>query len=74
MSINKEKKLATIPSSTLQQHFGTMEVKLAICGSGGTGKSCITMRFIDDTFLENYDPTIEDSYVSVLYHNTYLAY
>eukprot|EP01107_Rhizomastix_libera_P000040 TRINITY_DN10061_c0_g1_i1.p1 TRINITY_DN10061_c0_g1~~TRINITY_DN10061_c0_g1_i1.p1 ORF type:complete len:209 (-),score=36.73 TRINITY_DN10061_c0_g1_i1:49-609(-) len=39
-----------------------MEYKLVIVGSGGVGKSAITTQFIQNQFLEDYDPTIEDSY------------
>jgi GTPase SAR1 family protein len=28
----------------------------------GTGKSCITMRLIRSKWVDEYDPTIEDSY------------
>ncbi len=31
-------------------------------GSGGVGKSAITVRFMSDVFVTDYDPTIEDSY------------
>ena len=31
-------------------------------GTGGVGKSNITLRFTQDTFEEDYDPTLEDSY------------
>lgn len=31
-------------------------------GSGGVGKSSITVRYVSDTFVDSYDPTIEDSY------------
>jgi len=31
-------------------------------GGGGVGKSAITIRFIQNHFLVDYDPTIEDSY------------
>ncbi|KAK4687438.1 hypothetical protein P7C73_g2676, partial [Tremellales sp. Uapishka_1] len=30
-------------------------------GSGGVGKSAVTVRFINGSYLEWYDPTIEDS-------------
>ncbi len=37
-------------------------VPIYIIGMGGVGKSSITLRFVNDMFLETYDPTIEDSY------------
>ncbi|KAL9645908.1 hypothetical protein ABK040_001017 [Willaertia magna] len=36
--------------------------KIAVVGGGGVGKSAITLRLINNTFIEYYDPTIEDSY------------
>jgi len=36
--------------------------KLVIVGGGGVGKSAITIQFIQGLFVEEYDPTIEDSY------------
>ncbi|KAL8583824.1 hypothetical protein ACOMHN_040293 [Nucella lapillus] len=38
------------------------EYKVVMLGSGGVGKSSITLRFTQDTFMDDYDPTIEDSY------------
>jgi small GTP-binding protein len=38
------------------------DMKLVVLGTGGVGKSAITVQFIQGTFLEKYDPTIEDSY------------
>jgi len=36
--------------------------KVVMMGGGGVGKSAITIRFIQNHFLVDYDPTIEDSY------------
>lgn len=35
-------------------------------GSGGVGKSALTVRLVQDRFSTSYDPTIEDSYVKLL--------
>jgi small GTP-binding protein len=35
-------------------------IKIAILGSGGVGKSSILLQFVQDHFIEYYDPTIED--------------
>ncbi|KAJ5070135.1 ras-like protein [Anaeramoeba ignava] len=35
---------------------------MAVVGGGGVGKSCLTIRFLRDMFIERYDPTIEESY------------
>ncbi|CAG9805938.1 unnamed protein product [Chironomus riparius] len=40
--------------------------KLVVVGSGGVGKSCITIQFIQSYFCSDYDPTIEDSYTKRL--------
>jgi len=35
---------------------------LVVVGGGGVGKSAITLSFMRGQFVEEYDPTIEDSY------------
>jgi small GTP-binding protein len=35
---------------------------IVVMGSGGVGKSCLTIRFVMGDYKERYDPTIEDSY------------
>jgi len=41
---------------------GGTEYKLVVLGAGGVGKSALTIRLVTDNFLDEYDPTIEDSY------------
>jgi len=38
------------------------EYKLVVVGGGGVGKSALTIQFIQNHFVDEYDPTIEDSY------------
>ncbi len=38
------------------------EYKAVVVGSGGVGKSCLTIQLVQHQFYEDYDPTIEDSY------------
>lgn len=37
------------------------EYKLVVVGGGGVGKSALTIQFIQSHFVDEYDPTIEDS-------------
>jgi GTPase KRas protein len=43
-------------------HAGRQEYKLVVVGGGGVGKSALTIQFIQSHFVDEYDPTIEDSY------------
>jgi len=36
--------------------------RLVVVGSGGVGKSCLTIQYIANRFIADYDPTLEDSY------------
>ncbi|XP_040566688.1 ras-related protein Rap-2c [Lepeophtheirus salmonis] len=38
------------------------EFKVVVLGSGGVGKSALTVQFVTGHFMEKYDPTIEDFY------------
>eukprot|EP00736_Rhodelphis_marinus_P006708 Rmarinus@m.3333 len=38
------------------------EYRVVMMGSGGVGKSALTIQFIQSHFVDEYDPTIEDSY------------
>lgn len=35
---------------------------MSVLGSGGVGKSALTLRFVRDYFVKDWDPTIEDAY------------
>ena len=37
-------------------------VNLLVAGRGGVGKSSLTIQFVQNHFVEEYDPTIENSY------------
>lgn len=38
------------------------QMKLAVLGAAGVGKSAMIVRFITGRFLHHYDPTLEDEY------------
>ena len=38
------------------------EYKIIVMGGGGVGKSTLTIQFFQRKFVEEYDPSIEDSY------------
>ena len=41
---------------------GDESFSISVLGTGGVGKSALTLRFIRDIFVEEWDPTIEDAY------------
>ncbi|XP_070582059.1 ras-related protein R-Ras2-like [Ptychodera flava] len=48
-------------SSTQNNSYSKLH-KLVVVGGGGVGKSALTIQFIQSYFVQDYDPTIEDSY------------
>jgi len=38
------------------------DFSIVIVGFGGVGKSAVTLQFLQNRFLDEYDPTIEESY------------
>lgn len=51
------------------------EYKLVVVGAGGVGKSALTIQLIQNHFVDEYDPTIEDSYrkqVSCYYNYVFI--
>eukprot|EP01080_Neovahlkampfia_damariscottae_P001348 gene1348-11430_t len=37
-------------------------IKICVLGGGAVGKSSLTIQFLDKTFEDEYDPTVENSY------------
>jgi GTPase KRas protein len=37
-------------------------LRVAIVGLGGAGKSCLALRYISNTWVDEYDPTLEETY------------
>jgi len=37
--------------------------KIVVVGDGAVGKSALTIQFFQKMFIQDYDPTIEDSYI-----------
>lgn len=48
-------------ATNVQSQF-LREYKLVVVGGGGVGKSALTIQFVQSHFVDEYDPTIEDSY------------
>ncbi|EFA86202.1 Ras GTPase domain-containing protein [Heterostelium album PN500] len=60
--LNIEEAFTTIAKIIRRRTGGDPEVKLAVIGDGGVGKSAMTVQFTQGMFVDEYDPTIEDSY------------
>eukprot|EP00731_Ephydatia_muelleri_P038759 Em0895g1a len=39
-----------------------MEIRIVVVGDGGVGKSALTIQFVQNQFMHDYNPTIEDSF------------
>ncbi|XP_065187441.1 GTPase HRas-like [Sycon ciliatum] len=39
-----------------------VEYRMVVVGAGGVGKSALTIQLVQNEFVAEYDPTIEDSY------------
>ena len=45
------------------------EFKLVVLGTGGVGKSALTVQFHQKVFVQEYDPTLEVSFIITRYDN-----
>ena len=51
-----------------------LEYKIVVVGSGGVGKSALTVQYCFNHFLEAYDPTIEDQHTKQTMIDNEVAY
>eukprot|EP01119_Soliformovum_irregulare_P002187 TRINITY_DN1241_c0_g2_i3.p1 TRINITY_DN1241_c0_g2~~TRINITY_DN1241_c0_g2_i3.p1 ORF type:complete len:622 (-),score=127.03 TRINITY_DN1241_c0_g2_i3:178-2043(-) len=51
-----------IPKLFPEDSTGNPDIKMVVVGDGGVGKSAMTIMLIQQHFVDEYDPTIEDSY------------
>jgi len=42
--------------------YNSINYKICVLGDGGVGKTALTIQLCSNHFVEEYDPTIEDSY------------
>jgi len=61
-SPDSSKKQSNSPDTGVWAISGGTEVKLVVIGSGGVGKSSLTLQFVHNCFPDEYDPTIEDNF------------
>lgn len=51
-----------LPTMSKKPTVGPALHKVIMVGSGGVGKSALTLQFMYDEFVEDYEPTKADSY------------
>ncbi|KAI6217500.1 Ras-like protein 2 isoform X2 [Aphelenchoides fujianensis] len=57
-----ERPLATTTNTANGGQRVHQPLRLVVLGSGGVGKSALTIQFVQQYFISEYDPTISDSY------------
>jgi Ras family protein len=45
-----------------------VERKICVMGYRGVGKSTVTIQFVENQFIDNYNPTIEDTFQKTIHH------
>ena len=55
-----------LPQTLLARRRDPARARSCICGDGGVGKTAVLQRQMEDSFIEDYQPTIFDDYECVL--------
>jgi small GTP-binding protein len=42
------------------------QYNIVVLGWTGVGKSCLTLQFVQNKFISNYEPTLEDAYTKII--------
>src|SRR5690242_18592778 len=67
---SKRNKATVFPTKTVEMGVAEQKVLfLQVDGEGGVGKSALTIRMVQDIFVEEYDPTIEVCVTNRIYIN-----
>ena len=49
-------------SSESNSSLSCSDYKIVVLGIASVGKSCISIRFVHNTFSPNYDPTLQNTF------------
>ena len=58
--------MAAIQAHIPRKDTSLATYKIVMLGAGGVGKSALTLQFVNNMFLTDYEPTIEDSFLKQL--------
>eukprot|EP00300_Choanocystis_sp_HF-7_P033401 c45744_g1_i1.p1 GENE.c45744_g1_i1~~c45744_g1_i1.p1 ORF type:complete len:332 (+),score=60.42 c45744_g1_i1:82-996(+) len=64
-AVEQEEWLESIKAQIPKQD-GSNTYNIVMLGGGGVGKSALTLQFVNNVFLVDYEPTIEDSFMKQL--------
>jgi GTPase KRas len=62
LSFNQSPNKTTTTTKMTDNNKNIEEMKLAVVGGGGVGKSALTVQFIQNVFLEEYDPSMKRNF------------
>ena len=60
--LTKQKSKLSHQELTQLQNFTPEKIKIAVIGSGGIGKSALSLQYVQSLFSDGYDPTLQDYY------------